>query len=359
MFARYAAKAAAGTVRAAAFSTTARAAGSSSSSSKWLMATAAGVGGVTLLAVNNSSNVAFADERPAVDYTAVRKDLAALMDDENVKNPSVDDGVQGGGGYVHPMLLRLAWHSSGTWSEKEKNGGSEGGTMRFSPESDHGGNAGLHIARNLLEPIKAKHPGITYADLYILSGVVAVAEMGGPDIPFRPGRSDAEKVPEKFEDDSRFSHDGRLPDAALGAQHLRDIFYRMGFNDQEIVALSGAHAVGRCHTDRSGFWGPWTRAENTFSNEYFRLLLEEKWTPKRTHKGKKWRGPEQLEDPSGELMMLPTDMALVKDEKFKKWVEIYAKDEARFFKDFSKAYQRLNELGCTGLKSNKPWYQFW
>jgi hypothetical protein len=48
---------------------------------------------------------------------------------------------------------------------------------------------------------------------------------------------------------------GRLPDAAQGAQHVRDIFYRMGFNDREIVALSGAHTLGRCHTDRSGFSG--------------------------------------------------------------------------------------------------------
>lgn len=297
-------------------------------------------------------------DAPAVDYDAVRKDLANLMDDENVKNPSADDGVQGGGGYVHPMLLRLAWHSSGTWDKDARNGGSEGGTMRFAPESDHGGNAGLHIARNLLEPIKAKHPGITYADLYVLAGAVAIEEMAGPKIPFRPGRSDA-PGPAEPKDDDRFSPDGRLPDGALGAAHLRDIFYRMGFNDQEIVALSGAHAVGRCHTDRSGFWGPWTRAENTFSNEYFRLLVEEKWTPKRTHKGKKWRGPEQLEDPSGDLMMLPTDYALVQDDKFKKWVEIYAKDEERFFKDFAKAYVKLNELGCKNLKSNKAWYQFW
>jgi catalase (peroxidase I) len=72
-------------------------------------------------------------------------------------------------------------------------------------------------------------------------------------IPFRPGRVDKA-------DGKSCTPDGRLPDAAQGAQHLRDIFYRMGFNDQEIVALSGAHTLGRCHTDRSGFEGPWTKA---------------------------------------------------------------------------------------------------
>ena len=149
----------------------------------------------------------------------------------------------------------------------------------------------------LLEPIKRKYPTISYADLYTLAAVVAIEEMGGPAIKWRSGRSDKP-------DGSHCTPDGRLPDAAQGQDHLRDIFYRMGFNDQEIVALSGAHALGRCHTDRSGFKGPWTRAPTTFSNEYFRLLLEEKWTPK------KWSGPDQFEDPSGDLMMLPSDMAL-------------------------------------------------
>ena len=64
--------------------------------------------------------------------------------------------------------------------------------------------------------------------------------------------------------------------------------------------ISGAHAVGRCHTDRSGFWGPWSRAEATLSNEYFRLMFEEKWTEKKTHKGKEWKGPVQYENKEGQ-----------------------------------------------------------
>ncbi len=63
--------------------------------------------------------------------------------------------------------------------------------------------------------------------------------------------------------------------------------------------------LGRCHTDRSGYWGPWTFAENTFSNEYFRLLVEERWSPKLSHNGKPWDGPDQFEDATGKLMMLP------------------------------------------------------
>merc|ERR1711939_976808 len=227
----------------------------------------------------------------SVDWDAVRKDLEALCENEDALNTGADNfpGAIGGGGYVAPMMVRLAWHSAGTWCTKAKNGGSDGGTMRFEPEAGHGANAGLEHARALIEPIKKKHPAATYADLYILASIVAIEEMGGPQIPFRSGRSDAPaaSTPEK---DSRFSPDGRLPDADKGgypetAQHMRDIFYRMGFNDQEIVALSGAHALGHCHTDRSGYWGPWTRSPSSFNNEYFRLLYEEQWSIKKTHKG--------------------------------------------------------------------------
>jgi len=291
-------------------------------------------------------------------WKQIREDLSDLINDDNVVNPSVDDGVQGSGGFIAPMLLRLAWHCSGTWCKSALNGGSDGGTMRFKPECDHGGNAGLGIARDLLEPIKKKHPNVTYADLYILAGVVAVEEMGGPKVTFRWGRSDATE-PKDPKDDPRFSPDGRLPDGDKHASHLRDIFYRMGFDDRGIVALSGAHAVGRCHTDRSGFWGPWTHAESTLSNEYFRLMFEEKWTPKKTHKGNEWKGPPQFENKDGDLMMLSTDLALVEDPGFKVWAEKYYKDEDLFFKDFAQYYQQLNELGCKTLYNEYPWYQFW
>jgi hypothetical protein len=184
----------------------------------------------------------------------------SLMESETAKNPSVDGATNGGGGAIAPMMVRLAWHCAGTYDAKSGTGGSDGATMRFKPESEHGGNAGLHHARELLEPIKRNHPSVSYADLYVFAGVVAVEACGGPNVGFRPGRSDAAKATAP-EQDKRFTPDGRLPGADAGdagkertAQHIRNIFYRMGFNDNEIVALSGAHALGRCHTDRSGYW---------------------------------------------------------------------------------------------------------
>lgn len=156
------------------------------------------------------------------DYGKVRKALEDLMD-----APDYDDGSYG------PLMVRLAWHAAGTYDKNTLTGGSNGATMRFHPECAHGANAGLGKARDLLEPIKAKFPWISYADLWTLAGVVAIETMGGPVVPWRPGRVDAAAG-------SSCPPEGRLPDAKLGASHIRDIFGRMGFNDQEMVALIGA-----------------------------------------------------------------------------------------------------------------------
>jgi len=282
------------------------------------------VGGLAAVAAGSLAlgNASIAHASAATDYKTIREKIAKIIEDE----PSHG-----------PLFVRLAWHASGTFDKSSKTGGSNGATMRFKPESDDPANNGLGIARNLLEPIKKQFPEISYADLWTLAGVVAIEEMRGPTIKWRPGRKD--KVNSDY-----VPPNGRLPDADKGAPpktaaHVREVFYRMGFNDKEIVALLGAHALGRCHPDRSGYSGPWTRSEITFSNEYFRELIENKWTEK------KWNGPKQFEDPSGQLMMLPADMVLIQDPEFKKYVEIYAKDENLFFKDFAKAFQKLEELG--------------
>lgn len=251
-------------------------------------------------------------------YNAIAKQLWEKDD--------YDDGSYG------PVLLRLAWHASGTYDAETNTGGSNGATMRFAPEGDHGANAGLKHARDFLEPIKEAFPWISYSDLWTLAGVCAVQEMQGPTIPWRPGRSD--------KDESFCTPDGRLPDGAKGQDHIRAIFGRMGFNDQEMVALSGAHALGRCHTDRSGFEGPWTFSPTVLTNDYYKLLMEEKWG------WRNWGGPKQYQDvASKSLMMLPTDMALIQDETFRNYVHKYADDNDAFFKDFAAVITKLFELG--------------
>ncbi|KAH8921217.1 class II peroxidase [Atractiella rhizophila] len=261
------------------------------------------------------------EKKNDIDYQEVYNAIAEILESE-----SYDDGSYG------PVLLRLAWHCSGTYDKESKTGGSNYATMRFSSEGGHGANAGLVVARNLLEPIHKKYPNISYGDLWTLAGVCAIQEMGGPIVPWRPGRVDGFEINQ--------TPDGRLPDGDKGAPHVRDIFYRMGFNDQEIVALIGAHALGRCHKDRSGFDGPWTFSPTTFTNDFYKLLKDEKWTER------KWNGPPQFEDAKTRtLMMLRTDVAMVTDPNFKKYAALYADNEKAFFDDFSKAFGKLIELG--------------
>ncbi|PWN48218.1 heme peroxidase [Violaceomyces palustris] len=262
------------------------------------------------------------------DFEGVRKDIIAIL-----KQKGYDDGSAG------PVLVRLAWHASGTYCKESDTGGSNGAGMRYEAEGGDPANAGLQHARVFLEPVKDKHKWITYADLWTLAGVVAIKAMGGPDIQWKPGRTD-------FADDSRLPPRGRLPDASQASDHLRHIFYRMGFNDQEIVALSGAHNLGRCHVDRSGFEGPWVNNPTRFSNQYYKLLLKLKWKPK------KWDGnfqyvakPPGADEEDEDLMMLPTDYALIQDEAFRPWVERYAEDQDLFFSDFAKVFAKLIELG--------------
>lgn len=228
-----------------------------------------------------------------------RRDLRALISSKNCA----------------PIMLRLAWHDAGTYDVNTKTGGPNG-SIRFEEEYSHGSNAGLKIAIDLLEPVKTKHPRITYADLYQLAGVVAVEVTGGPTIEFVPGRKDSAVCPKE----------GRLPDAKQGHQHLRDVFYRMGLSDKDIVALSGGHTLGKAHPDRSGFEGAWTKEPLKFDNSYF---------------------VELLKNESEDLLKLSTDKALVEDPVFRRYVELYAMDEDAFFWDYAESHKKLSELGFT------------
>ncbi|KAJ4715993.1 Ascorbate peroxidase [Melia azedarach] len=226
-----------------------------------------------------------------------RRDLRALIAQKNCA----------------PIMLRLAWHDAGTYDVNTKTGGPNG-SIRNEEEYSHGANSGLKIAIDFFEAVKAKHPKITYADLYQLAGVVAVEVTGGPTIDFVPGRKDS-KIS---------TREGRLPDAKQGAPHIRDVFYRMGLSDKDIVALSGAHTLGRGHPERSGFEGPWTREPLIFDNSYF---------------------VELLNGESEGLLQLPTDKCLLEDPQFRRYVELYAKDEDAFFRDYAAAHKKLSELG--------------
>lgn len=252
---------------------------------------------------------------------------------------------------ANPIIVRLAWHDSGTYDKTISSWPQRGGanaSIRFKPEIEHGANKGLQIALNLLAPIKKKYPEVSYADLFQMASAVAVESAGGPKIPMRYGRKDVGSAEE-------CAPDGRLPGAAhpfadgsaSPAEHLRRVFYRMGLNDQEIVALSGGHTLGRAYPNRSGHGvdatkytkdgvpegrpGPgtkggqsWTADWLTFNNGYFVEVKAKR---------------------DADLLVLPTDACLFEDEGFKPHAERYAADQAAFFAEYAKAHAKLSELG--------------
>eukprot|EP00635_Sarcinochrysidales_sp_CCMP3193_P001367 CAMPEP_0118919716 /NCGR_PEP_ID=MMETSP1166-20130328/18699_1 /TAXON_ID=1104430 /ORGANISM="Chrysoreinhardia sp, Strain CCMP3193" /LENGTH=289 /DNA_ID=CAMNT_0006860245 /DNA_START=58 /DNA_END=927 /DNA_ORIENTATION=+ len=235
-----------------------------------------------------------------IDYKAVSDDIAEAI------NP-----LKG------PTLLRLAWHSSGPYRKKLKGFGTIDRFEEEEPRHGHGGN--LEKAVKWLEPVKTKYgDALTYGDLYTLAGVTAIRRQArGPVVPWSYGR----RVDRPLE--------AGAPDGGEETGLRYDVFSRMGFTDKDFVALSGAHALGR-------FNGRLTSA-------YYSLLLNEPWTPRH------WDGPLRYEDPSKDLVMLPSDLLLRDDTKFRKYAEVYAKNLGTFFRDLTVAFQKLEELGCTGL----------
>mmetsp|Transcript_21539 Transcript_21539/g.50212 ORF Transcript_21539/g.50212 Transcript_21539/m.50212 type:complete len:585 (+) Transcript_21539:71-1825(+) len=213
-----------------------------------------------------------------VDFAAVRADLLRMMD-----SPDWDDGSWA------PILIRLAWHSSGTYSAKDGSGGSNGATMRYPLEQNDPENVGLHSARGLLEPLKWKYPQMSYSDLWILAAYVAIEHTGGPRIEFVGGRVDAGEdcavapgrlpgAEHGLAEGMEVDGEGRLKGWENLAQHIRDVFGRMGLSDREAVALiAGGHVYGRCHPESTGYNGAWVENPTMFSNEYCADMLGDKW----------------------------------------------------------------------------------
>ncbi|CAA0394096.1 unnamed protein product [Arabidopsis thaliana] len=241
--------------------------------------------------------------------------------------------------FCHPILVRLGWHDAGTYNKNIKEWpqrGGANGSLRFDIELKHAANAGLVNALNLIKDIKEKYSGISYADLFQLASATAIEEAGGPKIPMKYGRVDAsgpEDCPEE----------GRLPDAGppSPATHLREVFYRMGLDDKDIVALSGAHTLGRSRPERSG----WGKPETKYTKEGPGAPGGQSWTPEWLKFDNSYF-KEIKEKRDEDLLVLPTDAAIFEDSSFKVYAEKYAADQDAFFKDYAVAHAKLSNLGA-------------
>ncbi|WP_114952362.1 catalase/peroxidase HPI [Sphingosinicella terrae] len=219
----------------------------------------------------------YAKEFESLDYEAVKRDLTALMTDSQPWWPA-DYGHYG------PFFIRMAWHSAGTYRTGDGRGGASSGNQRFAPLNSWPDNANLDKARRLLWPVKKKYGRkLSWADLLIMAGNVAIESMGGPVFGFGGGREDIFE-PERdvfwgteenwvgkgaktrivdaegtaFEDPLAAVQMGLIyvnpegpdgnPDPLQSARDIRMTFARMAMNDEETVALTaGGHTFGKCH----------------------------------------------------------------------------------------------------------------
>lgn len=218
----------------------------------------------------------YAEAFKKLDYEGLKNDLTALMTDSQSWWPA-DYGHYG------PFFIRMAWHAAGTYRTGDGRGGAGSGQQRFAPLNSWPDNGNLDKARRLLWPIKQKYgQNISWADLFILAGNVAIESMGGPVFGFGGGRKDVyepEKVYWGTEElwvdqgaETRIIPDegkalenplaaiqmgliyvnpegpGGNPDPLESARDMRKTFERMAMNDEETVALTaGGHAFGKCH----------------------------------------------------------------------------------------------------------------
>ncbi|WP_300035611.1 catalase/peroxidase HPI [uncultured Roseobacter sp.] len=216
--------------------------------------------------------VDYAEQFKSLDYQALKKDLTALMTDSQEWWPA-DYGHYG------PLFVRMAWHSAGTYRTGDGRGGASSGSQRFAPLNSWPDNGGLDKARRLLWPVKQKYGNqISWADLMVLAGNVAMESMGFKTFGFGGGRADTWEPEEdiywgtetEWLGNARYTGDRELenplaavqmgliyvnpegpdgnPDPVASGRDIRETFARMGMDDYETVALTaGGHTFGKAH----------------------------------------------------------------------------------------------------------------
>ena len=360
----------------------------------------------------------YAEAFNALDYNALKADLTALMTDSQPWWPA-DYGHYG------PFFIRMAWHAAGTYRPGDGRGGANSGQQRFAPLDSWPDNGNLDKARRLLWPMKQKYgQNISWADLFILAGNVAIESMGGPTFGFGGGRADVFE-PERdiyWGSEDKWVNEGvqtRIdpthglevlegplaaiqmgliyvnpegpggnPDPLQSARDIKETFRRMAMSHEETVALTaGGHTFGKAHgngdaaklgpapsgadlaaqgfgwvsqnesgcgehTVTSGLEGSWVNTPTSWSENYFRLLLDYDYELVKSPAGaNQWQPvnqkPEDMApaawDPNKRVptMMTTADMALKMDPELRQYSEKFRNDHEAFKDAFARAWFKL------------------
>jgi catalase-peroxidase len=346
-------------------------------------------------------------------------DLKALKADIEKTLKTSQDWWPADWGHYGGLMIRMAWHSAGTYRVHDGRGGADGGQQRFDPLNSWPDNANLDKARRLLWPVKQKYGrNVSWADLMILAGNVSLESMGFETLGFAGGRADdweADLVywgpeTEMLGNDKRFGKDGKLEkplaavhmgliyvnpegpsgnlDPVAAAADIRESFYRMAMNDEEIVALiAGGHTLGKMHggvkgdcvgpepgaapieeqglgwknkcgkgnaedTITSGLEGAWTQTPTSWSILYLDNLFRFDWEKQKSPAGGTvWVPTDKsmhesvpdahVKDKRNPPVMLTTDLSLKEDPEFRKIAERFWKNPKEFDAAFARAWFKL------------------
>jgi len=273
------------------------------------------------------------------DYTAVK----ASIEETITQDPDYTEGA---------LFVRMAWQCASTYRATDYLGGCNGARLRHSPQKDWPANAALDKALAILKPVKDKYgAGVSWADLIVLAGNVALERGGVEAMPFCGGRSDAE---------AGTTSDSYLKSRLTGSMYdtaevLKESIQVMGLTMREMTALNGGgHSLGRMHVAVSGFEGAWTSTPTKVSNEYFVRLLSEDWEPYTVPKTQAM----QYKAKGKELFMLKSDLLFRTDAELQAIAQEYASDNQIFLHDFAAAWVKLMNSdrfdGPAGNKCDQP-----
>ncbi len=355
----------------------------------------------------------YAEAFKSLDYKALKADLVKLMTDSQ-------DWWPADFGHYGPQMVRMAWHAAGTYRTIDGRGGGGRGQQRFAPLNSWPDNVNIDKSRRLLWPIKQKYgQKISWADLFILAGNVALESMGFRTFGFAGGREDVwepdldvnwgpemkwlgvdakERIGDKRELGGPFgaTHMGLIyvnpegPNASgdymLAAKDIRETFYRMAMDDEEIVALiAGGHTFGKAHgaapeshkgpepeaasieaqglgwnsnfgsghgkdTISSGIEVTWTKTPALWSNNFFENLFKYEWELEKSPAGAKQWVAKNAEDviPDAHVKgkfhkprMLTTDLTMRFDPEFGKISKRFLEDPQAFAEAFARAWYKL------------------